>query len=70
MKFLNFKLRNYNLELVKLFLKFATVKKQLKPCKKQLATRNLISNSQKKFATRKIRSQLVKSNLQLVNLFS
>ena len=70
MKFLNFKLRNYNLELVKLFLKFATAKKQLKPCKKQLATCNLISNSQKKFATRKITLQLVKSNLQLVNLFS
>ena len=70
MKFLNFKLRNYNLELVKLFLKFAAVKKLLKPCKKQLATRNLISNSQKKFATRSITLQLVKRNLQLVNLFS
>ena len=38
--------------------------------KKQLATRNFIINLQNRFTAGKVTLQLVKSNSQLVNLFS
>ena len=55
-----------------IFLKFSTHKTQLATCKiikqlatlkRQLATHNFISNSQYKFATRKITLQLCKKEL-------
>ena len=52
---------------------FATCKHyhlKLSTRKKQLATGNFIFNLQNRFTARKVTLQLVKSNSQLVNLFS